>query len=67
MFPRPVTRPGDQLALLVGFVGFTLSLCYRRIAANPGAQVCLGVSVKWSGAVRMRVATEGPAALIRLS
>lgn len=51
--------------------------CYRlgsrrhdlsaRGRLRGSAQVCLGVSVRRSGTLRVRVATEGPAVLIRLS
>jgi hypothetical protein len=38
-------------------------------SSKPGseAQICFGVSTRWSGAMSVRVAAKGPAALTRLS
>jgi hypothetical protein len=58
--------------MLVAFDGFTLSPARNRktpegLHLESDAQICFAVSARWSGAVRMRVAAEGPAAQIRLS
>ena len=55
------------LVVLVAFEGFTLSPCYRHRGKATGAQICNGVSLVLSGALRKRVVAEGSAALTRLS
>jgi hypothetical protein len=42
-------------------------LMLSRYVPSPGAQIGIGTSLELSGALRKRVATEGSAALSRLS
>ena len=61
--------PGATILMLVAFLVTLLS--WQSDGRSPNliseAQICVGVSVRWSGAMRMRVVAEGPAALSRLS
>jgi hypothetical protein len=62
-------RAPSGLARLPPFQGITIPRLHhlgaRRVRRE--AQICFGVSVRWSDALSMRVAAEGPAAVSRLS
>jgi hypothetical protein len=60
-------RPHAMILVLVGFEGFTLSCATRHRSKATGDQICFGVPLVLSGALRKREAVERSAALTRLS